>query len=713
MTSPETSDGAERQGLLVPWFLVRMAGYSTEILDELAAGDTASSVEFWHSAHTRVTSILEREPSLLAAIALSSPDAHDGIRRTMDGRHQSPGQVERSARVAVMYLQRFAAKNDTAGFFGPHYWGSWSTSDVVPLAESADQMNRRSYLSHWAAQSIIEAVDGAGPRRLLPAVRPVGDALVTVFDFEREPPTVSDIQPPGDQTKFSAPASVFPAGVMDAMTWASSALSAADLDPLRTAASYALAGSLHALATAPLADTASALKTTVEAFQTITGHEGSRGHGQHYQDRHVAYIEASPRWTEFRMGSAVQDAVLCDLGPFVRLLTVLPVARAHAKQRRMADWCRSAFPRQGTVGMRAFLERYADDAPQLWPSIMAEDDAARHEWGAWLAATLGADRWSGDTVSLEPSQLAAAADRAFDQLGHRNPVYSNVDILVDRQRRVVLGEVHLLGDRLTETTCADQAPGGLVDAVRRALEASAGSAVLVRPVFRTRMKTDTFRRLGTLECELTGWSRGTPREKLNIWDLRVSWDDERSWLEAPGIGPIIFTVAPSADWETDDEHRSLLGAFGLPRAEDASDLLGSLLQLPLVPRIMSGRAIVQRRAWRQIVSRGNRPAVDWLLDQQRQLTLPRRVFARASHLVKPIYVDFDNPLLVATAARALLQDDAVVRFSEMLPEPEDCLLRGADGPRTSELRIGLLTKGAGPLDPLSGLLDQGSADQPR
>ena len=56
---------------------------------------------------------------------------------------------------------------------------------------------------------------------------------------------------------------------------------------------------------------------------------------------------------------------------------------------------------------------------------------------------------------------------------------------------------------------------------------------------------------------------------------------------------------------------------------------------------------------------------------------------------KPILLDFENQFLLEAFVNLLEgQADGVVRFSEMLPGPDELIARGPDGPRTSELRLG-------------------------
>ena len=110
------------------------------------------------------------------------------------------------------------------------------------------------------------------------------------------------------------------------------------------------------------------------------------------------------------------------------------------------------------------------------------------------------------------------------------------------------------------------------------------------------------------------------------------------------------------------------------------------------PRITIGRTVWRRETWHIPPAQGPaRPqdAASWA----RRLGLPRRVFVLSPGELKPIYVDFDSPVLTRILCRQLRRASAgfpgrPVRFTEMLPGPDDCWLADQDGRRyTSELRL--------------------------
>jgi hypothetical protein len=68
------------------------------------------------------------------------------------------------------------------------------------------------------------------------------------------------------------------------------------------------------------------------------------------------------------------------------------------------------------------------------------------------------------------------------------------------------------------------------------------------------------------------------------------------------------------------------------------------------------------------------------------------VFCLAAGEAKPIYVDFESPTLKRNLHRTLANAQsadaqAIVRFGEMLPRPDECWLEHRGEHFTSELRI--------------------------
>lgn len=108
-------------------------------------------------------------------------------------------------------------------------------------------------------------------------------------------------------------------------------------------------------------------------------------------------------------------------------------------------------------------------------------------------------------------------------------------------------------------------------------------------------------------------------------------------------------------------------------------------------RITVGRTVLRRASWRARAA--DRPSeAAGMARWAAELGLPRRVFCLPAGEAKPVYVDFRSAALTRNLHRMLgraaaANPDGHVRFTEMLPAPDDCWLEHDDGRYTSELRL--------------------------
>jgi hypothetical protein len=105
------------------------------------------------------------------------------------------------------------------------------------------------------------------------------------------------------------------------------------------------------------------------------------------------------------------------------------------------------------------------------------------------------------------------------------------------------------------------------------------------------------------------------------------------------------------------------------------------------PRLTAGRVVLRRESW-------SAPAHDIPADLAgwaRTRGMPRRVFVKTPDERKPFFLDLESAVLQRIALRhirAAAGAEEPVRFSEMLPGPEECWLADSDGRRyAAELRL--------------------------
>jgi hypothetical protein len=119
-------------------------------------------------------------------------------------------------------------------------------------------------------------------------------------------------------------------------------------------------------------------------------------------------------------------------------------------------------------------------------------------------------------------------------------------------------------------------------------------------------------------------------------------------------------------------------------------------------RITVGRTVLRRETWAASAGSAPREPGDFAA-WARALGLPRRIFCRPPGEAKPVYVDLESRLLTSSLHRMLRRvadrdPETPVRFTEMLPGPDECWLEHEGARYTSELRlvaVDLSRRGAG------------------
>jgi hypothetical protein len=145
-----------------------------------------------------------------------------------------------------------------------------------------------------------------------------------------------------------------------------------------------------------------------------------------------------------------------------------------------------------------------------------------------------------------------------------------------------------------------------------------------------------------------------------------------------------------------NERISPLRPFALPEREEVLPLPADVLYCP---RVEVGKLVLARRTWRVSYHDWRYDSADvnpgWnvdlfahMLQCQKQLSLPDRVFAKVVGETKPIFVDFTNYFLVHAFYKMWCQHQGPVTFTEPIPDSADSWLQDDDGHYSCELRMG-------------------------
>lgn len=731
------------------WVGLRGAGFPIAALQELAAPTCAATADHLLATGTDRT-------TYEAAFEVATAEASQTLRRyagedtfreavTWQNRsavHNSldrllaagrPTSRRRKAEVEVAsYLQRYCAKNDTIGFFGPVGWARLRDTGPALAVRPGGRLlaDRTTYFEGWCIDRLGEAITEAADLRrwlaprLLPSLH-VEDGILHV-------PLGRPVELPANQAALLAACdgSATPGELARRLGMAEDEV-LSTLEKLRRARRIAWTlevpteglhpeGTLRQqLAAIPDQARAKALALLTElesrrqavteaagqparldralhdletAFTHLTGAEPYRRAGQAYAGRTLVY-EDSRRDIEVDIG----PHLLADLGPSLSL--ILDGARWFV--HRASELYRDAFTeiyarlakRRG--GNRVpFADFWLYASPLLFgnepePLATLKRETAQR-WTAVLGPLDGSSRRVYTAAELRPlvDEVFAVADHDWRGVRHYCP-----DVLIAAtgpeevehgHYQAVLGEIHAGMNTLAAGVFWGQhpVPGELLEAVDRDLDGPR-----VAPVF--------SRAPG-------GVTPRTSRALVRDCDFRFVFAHDSCGIPAERALTVGSLVAEQTDGRLevasrDGRHRfdvmELLGELMMLRAHRGFDLVPDADH---TPRIVFDRLVVARERWRvpaaELDLASIRESVDRYLTARRFMRahgMPRYVFVRAGERAKPIYTDFDSPTSIAVLTKLLRRKaSATINVTEMLPDPERVWLPDQDGRRySSELRL--------------------------
>jgi hypothetical protein len=622
-------------------------------------------------------------------------------------------------RAIALYVQRYAAKNDTIGFFGPIAWLELGRTEQTSGHLSHELASRTVRFEHWAADAIARSI-GSDPllkRCLAPkhigTIRIEGSTLI--HPIERRSP-ISQVQARilqrCDGTRTAAAIAVeisvpeqavlstldafqkaglvtfgpeVPTEVSDPFAHLAGMIEAVG-DPAARDAAGAVLARFEALRASVAAAHGSdrlvpALEALDEAFALRTGQAAARRPGQIYAGRSLVYEDCRID-PPVSIGRDIVDRIRTPLSLVLESARWFTHAIASRLVGRLSEIHASLATATGsdTVDGIRFLEQAETCFPasqrDLSPIVAEARDDLVSRWASILACGAGDHR-----VVRRSSDITAAVERAFAAPGPGWPLarYHSPDLMIAAESEpalregrftIVLGELHpgtnlLLGLHALD---AHPNPNELFDARRREVPPP-----LISPVI-----------------PASGYHRAASRSPVPE-DLHCELGRARSW-RAPDrmvrAADLVVTEGPTlrtrdGRWSFDApsffEHhlaRSALHFAILPSA-------------PHVPRVAIDDLILTRESWTFAPEaltriRSTEDASSFAFDHG----IPRFVFASVPEEPKPVYIDLQGPIYVDILARFAQRAAGPIRLSEMLPAHDALWLADASGSRyTCELRI--------------------------
>lgn len=674
--------------------VVRATGFPVVGLDVFGEGEEARLVGLADEGRLREALTWQNREVLQNALDRLSSEASGSTRR-------------RRLETVASYWQRYCAKNDTIGFFGPIGWGEIVDEGPAVVMHPGDELlkERTTRFEVWAIDTVA-AVLAEDPevRQWIPPRRHPGCVPADLDPAEQEVYDACDGRPAFEVGPLALIEKLVARGLL---VWTftvplgphperdlrSQLESIGDpsirqrccevLDRLEAGrnAVAASAGDAQALARA-LAD-------LDQIFESLTATAPRRRAGEMYAGRTICY-EDCRRDLDLRLGPAVVKELARALVPVLassrwycgevfsagsRLVSAaLDEARTAGGSStvRLLDVWRRAIPRLMLPQVRREMFTPFDGMD----AVVAE---LQRRWTELLAGDL-------DLLAERAQTMFADARPAWPRAVFHGPdvqiAAANIDAINAGDFTVVVGDFHPGSAPVGQSLFLEghRDPGGvrrfIADYLREPRLIVVPSRHIGRIGGRFTFGYGTRQDYFVLTTDETCMPQG--HRCLALADLWVENVDGAAWIthDSTPIAPLTHAF----------EHLIFISGV-----QAYQPFTGSAY----APRITAGRTVLRRETWTipaQELDWTNRKvgAHEAARAWASGLGMPRRVFALASGEPKPIYVDFSSRALTGILARHVrgAGDEGIVRFSEMLPSPDETWLIDAQGRRyTSELRL--------------------------
>lgn len=641
------------------------------------------------------------------------------------------------------YLQRYALKNETIGFFGPVGWARADRREPALSVRPGERLlsRRTTYFESWGIDELAEAI--AELPGVLDWLRPRRDtALVLEGDTIRYP-SGAGRELPALQARLVADAdgSRTVRDLLGAVAAGTDGLPAlleldrlglvalAPVGPVDARPEQLLAGQLGLIpdplvrnsALRPLAELVAARDAIAaasgdaeavlaastaldEVFARHTGQAGTRRSGHSYAGRTLVYQDAV-RDVRIEIGAAVLDALGEPLGVVLDSARWLlqQIARRYRElfgRLHLAEAERTGAPEVPLARLLALATPalYAAGRGVPEPIEAALTDFQRR-WRDVLALPEGASRHQVGCAEI--SARAAHAFPAGDEPAWSTAIHCSPDVMLAAAGpeavaagdfQLVLGELHMSVNTLEGRLFVEQHPDrDRLLAWAEADHATTGRIYAIPPKNSVVVSSRGSPPSALLSPEWTYWSRSEgidsawpPAPVLAAADLVVADSPAGLTVRARGTGARYDLLETLSDYLSG----AVINAFR-PVAASGHQ-----------PRVTIDRLVLSRESWQLPVS-----GAGWALIKdesarylqarrwRRECGLPERVFVSVPVEDKPTALDFGSLALVNLLAKLIRRTAAAdpagsVRITEMLPDLHQLWLIDAEGERySSEFRM--------------------------
>ncbi|MEU5538483.1 lantibiotic dehydratase [Streptomyces sp. NPDC020362] len=732
--------------------LLRSTGFPASGLERFAAPDCVAAADAHLAGDADHETFLEAfrvavaltstevnrvaaNPRLREAIAWQSP----AIVTLLDSLLRNQEPIRRNAKRRYReeqlsrFWQRYCAKTETIGFFGPSLWISLDPTSPDSVVTVGDRLTdgRRVFLEPWAvlAYGDLLARDPEIRPWLPPARQPhhrldgrqlhrPGLPSVAVSATEAEILAASDGSRPAshiaealvatDVPDLEQPADVYAAMARLAerklLTWNAHL-------PLDTTAESVLEARIAAIGdpaareraalglrrltdardkVAAAADDAdalpAALRLLAEEFTALTGCEPRRHSGAVYAGRGLCY-EDTTRDLRLTLGRRFLDELAPPMAIVLQAARWLTAALAQAYERELLHVYAQASGNGegvtlGDVWYKA-LSLFMGSGPSPAQAVL---DEFADRWARLLDLPVDTRevrelRWAASDLSKQVEEVFPADRPGWSAARLHSPDLQicarSLQAVNEGDYRVVLGELH---------------------AAVPTMEGQLFSWARADPQWVTEQATQDYGVRRVMPLFPAVWPRNAGR--LVPFE-RAGSDHFLGFAPAPGAdltrttpvsGIPVMLRDGALTVSVDGRELPLTEVFSAFLSTIAADAFKLVAPAEHTPRLVIDQLVVVRETWRTTceatdLTKVRDEAGEFLAARRwrSRLGLPERCFVKIATEAKPLYVDFTSPLYVSAlcaSLRAALKrqnGDVALTVTEMLPDPAEAWVPGPDG----------------------------------
>ncbi|MDY7222593.1 lantibiotic dehydratase [Halalkalibacterium halodurans] len=666
---------------------------------------------------------LENE-SLQEAVFLSSPDAyHNGLKHFLSKELEQsrPRGQRQKEQLAAIYLQRFTSKNETASYYGPTNYGTFTSQPGLLELHVNGPIKRQLFMSYWAVQSLANYM--AEDDSILPYLKPKlspfikrensnlrqssNGKLIQLPEIYHKMIRYSDgnhnihqIAAMLDLSTAECIARIqklkekriilleidFPTSVFDPFEKLKEKIQQLPNDCSSKSKWLHVINewSSHLITwkeSESFQQRRHILTLLENSFEQNVGLSSRKDRGKHYTDRLIVFEEARGDVETCRIGLNMQKQWKDQLEPIFKLIS----CRAAVEHRALTEFAYKEYQSfNSDVNFLTFalhMQGCKTEALQYAKEKLKEFDNRLSEWtalhpfekGSIVIAKEDVDAFclnfpQPDVALFSPDIMIAADD---------------VDAINEGKYKLILGEVHsgIQVWSVLNSVYPDQLR--LNEEIYHHLGPTLQSFWLEHVGPRAPGKTFRPELSQGTTVENLGRSMKSREYVRSIAELGLIYENERFYV-TEGEKPKLM------DLETDVEPLNQI--FSLPSVKSFSIQIGEH-----TPRIEINGVVFQRERWtfacKELLVRVNGYTdwllLDWATDLRKNYNMPRYVYARGNNEPKPIFVDFHN-FFTLEVLYQLLKRNEHVSITEMVPAQDSLWFTRGENKHTAEFRFSVI-----------------------